>query len=888
MLKKFFSLILAVLICFSALPYASATDSTSFADAPYDFAKEAASVVGVSFADGDAVSRIDFVAALVRACGMSGVKGDTMPYADVTDGAAGYEAIKTAYALSWISNATLFNPDNNITLVQALKMGVHAIGGEHQAAYWGGYPTGYLRLAQNADLLENIDAGNDAPLSVRDAYVLIYNILTSPTFETGFTGEGDISVSYGAPSILETQYDMYIYEGIVTANTITNLYNEAEIDRTTLKIDNKEFCDETGIFEYLGYNVYALCEKVNGKEYVRCISPAATNTVTLSNHDIDHVDGNIVYYGENGECKLKVSGAFVYVLNGKTTLLTNPDIAAIFDKDTAEFVFIDNNDDKTYDIVSAFEYTYTVVDRFDLYEGVIYDINSADSFVDISKDNFKCTVRAYEGGVYSGAKLSDIKSGMVIACAASADGTYADIILCHDSIKGSVDEKDSDGNVVIGGQTLGLSDYYSLYYVYNLGQQAQYMLGINDEIVAKASEKSSMKYAFVIDSMQKGGLDKSVYVKLFDQSDAILTIAVAKKTILDGEPKTSDDIHAFVEALSTDADRFVRYSVNGEGEINCIDTHENKINEVESYGADGVENNSLALHFDGNYQPRGSNLFLDASGAAKFNWKGTEYIFVLPKEADRDDEELYRIADASEIKTNGSEYKIDVLGFDTDAAGSAKAIVVYGGYLQSVNDIKKISIYGVVESVTRAIDQDGDNGYKLRICDVSGHQTIYLPSDVANEYFVPAEGDIIGCILKEGDMVSYIIRCFDFKTYTVDTNYATESADNAIMTGMVYSMSGGYMHYLPAYMKTPYIPTCPQTIDFSQMRNSNITAQKTVYIDAVRSLDGSVVHSVNVNANPDAKLRTIKTSGKENASFVVNRLSYGNSQVAFVYSISYK
>lgn len=887
-MKRICSLILALSLCISMIPYASDAQVTDYADYTGEFAQGVANAVGVSFANAETVTRIDFVNALVTASGMSGISGSEIPFADVSEGTKGYEAVKTAYELSWISKAPLFNPDSAITLVQALKIGVHAIGGEHQASYWGGYPTGYLRLAQNAELLEDISVGNDDPLSLRDAYVLIYNILTSPTFETGFTSEGDISVSYGGASILSLYHDMYIYEGIVTANTVTNIYNEAESDRNTVVIGGREFNDDVGITDYLGYSVYALYKNIGSKDYICFISPVDTNIVTLSAGDIDHIDGNMVYYGEKGKDKIRVTGSPIYLLNGKTTLKTDPSLSSLFVSDTSSYTFIDNDDDKIYDIISAYHYTYTVVDRYDLYEGIIYDVNSADSFIDLSADGCVCKVRKYENGEYSSAKLSDIETGMVVAAAVSVDGKYADLILCPESVSGSIDETSGDGSVVVDGKEYTVSSYYSLYHTFALGEQAQYLLGIDGEIVAEVSAKSSMNYAFFVDRSQTTGLDKQVMFKLFDQSDRMLTFACADKVTIDGITKNADDAYTLAGSLSTDAERFIRYSLNADGKINCIDTCDDKTTNFEHYGTDVADNNSLSLYFNNKFQPRGSKLFLAPDGAAKFNWAGTEYIFVLPPEADRDDEELYRIASTSEIKTSGSAYKLDLLAFDVDAAGSAKALVVYGGYLQSVSHAEMITHYGVVESVTRAIDKDGEECYKLYIGDISGFSTLYLPMDKANKYGVPSIGDVIGCILEDSYTISYVLVCYDFDTYTIDSNFSDEDADYAIKTGFIYSMSGGYMHYIPEYMKTPYVPVCPQTIDYSQLRNSNVAQKKTVYIDAVRSADGEQVLSVSVNPNPDTKIRTAKTSGKDNASFVVNRMSYGNSQTAYVYTISYK
>ncbi|MBR3933641.1 MAG: hypothetical protein IKJ68_07010 [Clostridia bacterium] len=886
-MQKIYSLILALALIFSVVPNVTATEVANSDDYSFAFAQGVANAVGVSFADGEAVTRADFVSAVVKASGMSGVSGSKNPFADVTDATKGYEDIKTAYELSWISSASLFNPDSPITLVQALKIGIHAIGGEQQAAYLGGYPTGYLRVAQTTELLENIDNADDAPLSYRDAYVLIYNILNAKTFEVGFTGNNEVTVSHSGDSILHTKYNMYIHTGVVTANAVTNLYNEAESGRTTVVIGNTEFCDGTGSTDYLGYNVYALCEKTGAKDYVRFMSPFDTNAITISGDEIDHIDGNTIYYGESGNDKIKVSASFVYLQNGKTTPVTNPDISSLFASGTSSYTFIDNDDDKNYDIISANIYTYTVVDRYDLFDGAIYDINSSDSFIDLSADDCVVKARSYKNGQYSLAKLSDIENGMVIAAAVSSDKKYVDIILCFDSENGKVDEMSSDGKVVINGKEYTFSSYYSSYYTFDLGEEARYLLGINGEIVAEAGAKSSMKYGFFIDRFRGQGLDKSIIFKIFDQSGKMIELECADKVTIDGNSKTAADAYSFVGTLSSDAEKFIRYSVNGDGKINCIDSHETKFDDVESYGSDRPENNSLTLYFDNKFQPRGSKLFLDPDGMAKFNWQNTDYIFVLPPDGERDDEELYRIADASEIKTAGTEFKLDILAFDIDASGSAKAIVVYGGHLQSAANVDMISTYGVVEKVSRALYHDGEECYKLDICDASGFKTVYLPMETADKYGLPAIGDVIGCAVKD-DTISYHIICFDFSTYTIDSNYSDEDNDNAFMFGFIYSLSGGYMHYLPPHMKTEYIPECPQNLDFTKMRNANISQTKTVYVDAVRSVNGEQVKHITVNANPDAKIKTIKTSGKEPANFVVNRLVYGNSQVSFVYTISYK
>lgn len=894
MYKKIILLMLALLISFTGVyPVYASENAVMSDDYYYTFAKGSVNTMGVAFTSDDMtshVSRGEFVASLVALSGMSDIEGGTIPYVDIDSASPYYNAVKTAHTLSWISDSSLFNPDEPITYAQALKIGVHAIGGEYQAAFYGGYPTGYVYLGNTLEFSENIAVSNDRPLTLRDAYILLYNIISSKTFDTSYESEDNVSISFGAPSIMENYHDMFVCEGILTANSVTNLYDEFETDRETLKVGNEEFIDENGLFDYLGYNVRLLYHKDGSKKYAKLITPCDTNVVVLNNNDINNYSANTVNYAddEGRERKLTLAPNFVHVFNGKTTILTTNDLTAILNDNTSEFTFIDNNDDNRYDVFSVKKYEYTYVGRFDLYEKIIYDLNSSQSMLDLSDDNCKFSVKSYEKGQYKAAELSSIKTGSVIASAVSADKTYADIVICNDIVSGSVDEKTSDGKIVIDSATYTLSDYYNLYYKYKVGEKSNFYLGLNNEIVAESSSRSSMNYCYIIDSARGSGLNNEVLLKIFDQSNKILVLAVNEKVKKDSIAVSDNDIYNYEQSLTTEKDRFVRYSVNGDNKIVAIDSYDNKIDDVDSYGQDYYDDNKLSLHFEGNYLPRGGKIFADSSGRSKFNYLNTEYIFVLPEESERDDEELYRIADVSEIKTNSSDYRMSLLCYDADKSGSPKAMVVVSGYLQSSESIDLIGGSGVVEKVSVSVDANGDEAYKLYVCTVSGYTTLYLPIQTAAKYFVPSAGDIIGYNVKGQNIVSYLVSYFDIDNYTVGSSFTTESGAHAVTSGFAYSVYGGYIHYLPAEMQTPYMPVCPETIDYSQMRNINYSQAKTVYIDIVRSPDGATIKSVSVNANPETRLKDIKTCGRENATFVVNKLTYNSSQTTYAYNITYK
>lgn len=68
-----------------------------------------------------------------------------------------------------------FGPSDPVTYEQAVTMIVRAIGYGKDAEVRGGYPDGFLNLAENLGLLEGISAQKNEALSRADIAILLYN-----------------------------------------------------------------------------------------------------------------------------------------------------------------------------------------------------------------------------------------------------------------------------------------------------------------------------------------------------------------------------------------------------------------------------------------------------------------------------------------------------------------------------------------------------------------------------------------------------------------------------------------------------------------------------------------------------------------------------------------
>lgn len=68
-----------------------------------------------------------------------------------------------------------FGPSDNVTYEQMVTLIVRALGGTELATEAGGYPDGYLSLAEQHGFLENIHAKKGEPPSRGDIAVILYN-----------------------------------------------------------------------------------------------------------------------------------------------------------------------------------------------------------------------------------------------------------------------------------------------------------------------------------------------------------------------------------------------------------------------------------------------------------------------------------------------------------------------------------------------------------------------------------------------------------------------------------------------------------------------------------------------------------------------------------------
>lgn len=211
---------------------------------------------------------------------------------------------------------TEFDPDANVTYVQAQKMLVSAIGYETYAQAQGGWPTGYKTYAASLDITKGIsgitdnteltraqvaqmiDNAMDAPLCVIASWKTEWNGTRTPNLETRDGKEGR-----AYETLFTEKHDAYKVYGRVTETSKTGSVDNDKVTFQVEKADNFDdqevkadspvsedmYIGDSKADNYLRTYSQALIQKNDDDEFtILSIAAAAANkSVTVASEDFD-------------------------------------------------------------------------------------------------------------------------------------------------------------------------------------------------------------------------------------------------------------------------------------------------------------------------------------------------------------------------------------------------------------------------------------------------------------------------------------------------------------------------------------------------------------------------------------------------------------------------
>ncbi len=830
--------------------------------------------------DNNPVSRGDFIYGLMDVLGITVPVTDETGFVDVPANSKYAQAVTTALSFGFISEGDNFRVNDSIKLNEAIKIVVGVLGYASMAEIKGGYPQGYISIASERDLFDDIDVKKE--VTKEDMTVLLYNMFMSEIADIEYTGSKVTAYKTGKDTLLAALHGVYSTEGVITKNSVTSYdlsYGYIK-GNSIVEVDGEAYDSKIDIDKYFGMN----CIVYYDDDGIVSVYPKKNNEMTILLENVTGIENSKLIYEEDGghrEKNVKIDRNYLEVYNGMTT---KADVDHIL-KSSGTVRLVDNNDDNVYDVIFIDHYTYVKVKNVDTTDKIIEDSHSSDNNISVNEDDIKLSISNIEG---VSVKPADIKSGDVLQVKKSFDKSLVEIILLPTAGIGRVESVTDEDEIIINDEAYKLSDYAKSYCdsVNKPGKSVSYYVGFNNEIAYIEIGSEEFVYGYLINIFYKDEANEAGAMRVFTESGNFSDYELAEKLKYNGETKKFSAVYELIK--SNFKDQLIKYKLNSDGFVIAIDTA--KTVDMETVSTEELmrekdENDSLTKHewAETEYTYRSNGTF-----GMNFN-ASSAIVFLLPVVDGT--ESVVDIAAKEEFETttvsilnSGSKYSYFEV-YDVDEYGCANVLLAYnvartGSPYSFYSNMSNNYSYGMISKIVDSVSDDGEYGKTITVFSSGNFNEYFLSENV--KYLMPADdsldkGDIVR-FRAEGTQINDIILDFNADRYSHNREYDNRSApmgynySDAILAyqcGKVYNYGDITCYY------TSTVNEITGEYDFSAVNllNSNINTTNICRFDT----DSQTVRSI------DKKdIRSYVTHG-DDADIIVLKQRTANTQYIFVY-----
>lgn len=676
-LKKVLALVIALTMVLTTVAFASYPDVD--ADANYASAVELLSALEIlqgdengNFNPDNTITRAEYAAVVCRALGMENAANSAKGATIFTDVAAdhwatGYINLASQQGIVNGKGNGIFDPEGNVTYAEAVKMLVVALGYEPMAASRGGYPTGYLTVANSTKITANVSSSGTDTAALRSTVAqLTANALEVANMDqTGFGTDTKFEVldDYDNYTTLLTKMDIYKATGVVedidaSDGKVTLRLTEASDDYEFGYSNNKgdaysDFSSDPNSKDY--HTVDFNTNGVDADAYLQQSVDVYVYKAGKSDYDVVYITASgigsslkidaddlakgkatlstkrtVVEYYENSDAtkttKIDVEGNVPVYVNGfkvpTSNITYDVDLYTLLEDTGATVEFVENSDDKYYDMILINVYQHGIVDEASASKEKITFVGSNPGSVKFDSDDSKqvVTMTDKNGNAIT---LDDIKKDDVLAMLVKGDNTielkgsklkaptvkgFAEksneitvIDLGNNTVTGSIDSSDED-TIYIDGTEYDLAKVFAddnKDKIYNetkkeakLGTEGTFYLDINGKVIGfdgTTGGNTSFGYILQAEYNTSNSFDKGWEVKMLTEKNGIVTFTMnSSYTINDVDGKSANDTGATTKTTEADKflsafggktdfnktaikDRLVEYKVTSDNKIKSLD-----------------------------------------------------------------------------------------------------------------------------------------------------------------------------------------------------------------------------------------------------------------------------------------------------------------------------
>lgn len=452
------------------------------------------------------ITRAEFSRLLVRLMDLSELEESmnvTGIYSDVSIYSPYCRSIELLSQLGLISGTGqyTFSPDSYVTLEQASKMVTCALGYSVVAKNAGGWPSGYLNTAIKIGLLDDIKSSRE--FNYGQLLILLHNALDvdmvvstamSPSNTYYEVSEGETLRLKLMTEATDTAYKL---SGVVSATAYSyTVLQIPDLENDEVVIDNVIYrMGNTKADRYFGQKVDFYAVERNDEMLLISVAPSLNNKVyRIESEDLNYFNQNsISYKNENGKNQtINTDDKCCFLYNGTPVRKEN---LSKYSLGNGFLDVIDNDNDKTAEIVQIWEYVDIPIDEikdsmFKFKTG--YTLFGASTFFFDEKNEEKKFVLIDENGKYT--TPENLGENVVISVFANEDRNRFTIYASENVISGKIQSYD-DKFITVNEQDYGILQ--DVEYDFNLGDDVIIYLNYFDKISYIEKTEETGLYGFV-------------------------------------------------------------------------------------------------------------------------------------------------------------------------------------------------------------------------------------------------------------------------------------------------------------------------------------------------------------------------------------------------------
>ena len=569
-----------------------------------------------------------------------------------------------------------FRPDDNVLFQEAVTIMVRALGYEPKALTSGGYPTGYMVVASENQLLKGINAVASTPATRGDIAQLVFNSLTVNLMEqTGFGSNASYEVV--DKTLLYDRLNVEKAYGQITGTSETTLSGGSTVADDRIMIGDKTFIEgDTRAKQLLGYNVvyYARIDKNTDEKTLIAVRPqdSKNKVLTINAKDLVSVTGNpdenktVTYWGNSDkDSKTKTASIVaspVYIYNGKYSTSVTLEML----KPTAgNLIMIDTDVNNVYDVVFVNHFTNIAVESVSTATGRVTDkYNNGSLLLDPNDTNVKYSIikDGYE------IETNELKEWDIISYTVSEDKQLIKAYVSTESILGTVTQISDDGFKIDNSTTTykKASNYPN---EIKLRDKGRFYLDVEGNIAAVDTTATVTgtairgSYAYLVNAGITGTIEDTLQFKLFTVAGDTVVLDAAKKVRVNNQYGLSaTDVLGYFGKDGVVSPQLITYETNSSGKVTGIDLAVDKTETGTPNTTEFTKNISAA-----------DQVYKGASGMlGRVKVTESTVVFDIPAEAGTDTTR-YSIRNRS-MFSNDTPY--DIIVYDLQDDYAAKAIVV--------------------------------------------------------------------------------------------------------------------------------------------------------------------------------------------------------------------